>query len=58
MNQKNIGIKVIEMKKLETVDWPMKHGKIKRVTYRIEEKGLMKGMRTPIGIKIIQKRRK
>lgn len=46
------------MKKLETVDWPMKHGKIKRVTYRIEEKGLMKGMRTPIGIKIIQKRRK
>ena len=44
--------------KTEMVDYHMSKGRIKRVTYRVEEKGLLEGLRTPIKAEIIKEAKK
>ncbi len=39
--------------KTEIVDYKLPSGRIKRVTYKIEQGGLMEGLRTPIKAEIL-----
>ena len=38
----------------ETVDFKLKSGNIRRITYKIEQKGILEGLRTPIKSEVIK----